>query len=62
VSRRVGKEPPPFGYCFICGCLERVWKFNEEIVESNPRAELVVSNSVCTPCLKALMEAALEED
>jgi len=51
-----------FGYCSVCGGLNRVWRFNEEPVVVNPRRTLVASNSVCTRCLKFLMAASEEDD
>jgi hypothetical protein len=45
----------------VCERLARVWKFNEEVVASSPRTQVVISNSVCGACLKLLVEAASEE-
>ena len=54
-------EPSRQGYCSVCERLARVWKFNEEVVASSPRTQVVISNSVCGACLKLLVEAASEE-
>ena len=55
-------EQSLFGYCSVCGGLNRVWRFNEEVVASRPRRTIVVSNSLCGRCLGYLVEAAEEDD
>ena len=56
------QEQSLFGYCSVCGGLNRVWRFSEEPVVVNPRRTLVASNSVCKRCLKFLIAASEEDD